>query len=530
MTLPQTGARPPLVLDSLQAAQLVPDGASVLIEASGGGVLEPGALLAAIGARFRNESAPRGLRIYFCSGVGNRAGSGADYLNYPGLVGRAVAGHWAMTPGLAGAAHRGEIEAYCLPQGVLAQLLRESAAGRPGLVTRVGTGTFVDPRLGGGKLNEATTEDLVEVVHLAGHEYLFYPAPRFDVALIRGTTADENGNLTLENETAKLGVLAAAMAAHNNGGLVIAQVERLANAGTLPARAVDVPGHLVDVLVVEPEQPQTAEAGFQVAFTGGLRAPVPPGRAMPLDERKIVARRALDEIPDGSVINLGVGMADGVATVAAEEGRLDSVRLTVEQGIVGGIPQRGVIFGVVWNPDAILDHSSQFDFYDGGGLDVACLGFAEVDSSGNVNSSMVDGRVIGAGGFINISSAARKLVFCGTLTTGGLRASIQDERLAITREGSHRKFVSRVHQVTFNAALALERGQEVCYVTERAVFRLTSEGLELIEVALGWSAEQIIALMDFTPLVARDLAIMNASLYLPRRISDQNRHNTSKEN
>jgi len=513
----RTGRNRPDLLTAEQAAALVPDRASLLIEASGGGVNEPSALLRAIGERYRRDASPTDLSLYFCSGIGDRNGGGVDVLAQPGLVRRAVAGHWAMTPTLARMAHAGEIEAYCLPQGVLAQLFRESGARRPGLLTKVGLGTFCDPRQDGGKLNSATTEDLVSVMTVGGEDVLFYPSPSFDVALIRATTADEDGNLTLEQETARLGVLAAATATRNSGGLVLAQVKRLTTAGTLKAKDVVVPGHLIDAIVVDENQWQTAITPYNPAFSGELRVPFTHATPMPLTERKVIARRALDEIQYGSVVNLGVGMADGVASVALEEGRLSDMTLTIEQGLIGGVPERGVIFGVAWNPDAVIDHSAQFDFYDGGGLDIACLGFAEVDAVGNVNSSMVDGRVIGAGGFINISQAARSVVFCGTLTAGGLRTNLAEGTLRIQAEGRHCKFVQRVHQITFNAEMALARGQRVTYVTERAVFRLTSEGPELIEVAPGFSPEGIIALMDFRPKVADVVNEMNRHLFSSSR-------------
>jgi propionate CoA-transferase/acetate CoA-transferase len=350
-----------------------------------------------------------------------------------------------------------------------------------------------------------------------GEEVLFYPSPSFDVALIRATTADEDGNLTIEQETAKLGILAAATAARNSGGIVLAQVKRLTTAGTMNPKDVVVPGHLIDAIVVDEDQWQTVINPYNPAFSGELRVPLTHATAMPLTERKVIARRALDEIQTGSVVNLGVGMADGVASVALEEDRLSEMTLTVEQGLIGGVPERGVIFGVAWNPDAVVDHSSQFDFYDGGGLDIACLGFAEVDAIGNVNSSMVDGRVIGAGGFINISQAAHTVVFCGTLTAGGLRTDLSEGTLKIQAEGRHRKFVSHVHQITFNAEMALARGQRVVYVTERAVFQLTSEGPELVEVAHGFDPEAIIALMDFRPKIADVVVEMNAHLFASSR-------------
>ncbi len=517
----------PEFLSASEAIDRIPDRARVLVEASGGGVIEPSGLINALAERYRRTGEPGGLSVYFCSGIGDRNGSGMDVLAQPGLVRRAVAGHWAMTPALSRMAHDDEIEAYNLPQGVLAQLLRESAAKRPGLVTKVGLGTFCDPRQGGGKLNGSTTEELVEVLELRGEEYLFYPSPVFDVAFIRGTTADEHGNLTLEHETAKLGVLAAAMAARNSGGLVIAQVKRVAATHTLSPKSVVVPGHLVDVVVVQEDQWQTAITQYNPAFSGEVYVPFGMAPPMPLSERKVVARRALDEIADASVVNLGVGMADGVATVALEEDRLKDITLTVEQGMIGGVPERGVIFGVSWNPEAMIEHASQFDFYDGGGLDVACLGFAEVDKDGNVNSSLVNGRIFGAGGFINISQAAKKVVFCGTLTAGGLRLDLSEGEPHVTTEGRHCKFIERVRQITFNAELARKRGQEVIYVTERAVFALGDDGPVLVEVAPGWTAEQIVALMEFRPKFADEIGVMSAGLFSDARRAA--RSDTDKE-
>ncbi|MGD9525907.1 acyl CoA:acetate/3-ketoacid CoA transferase [Pseudonocardia sp.] len=484
-----------------EAAALVPDGASLLIEASGGGVVEPDLLIAALGARYARSAEPSGISALSCSGVGNRAGSGIDHLAHPGLLRRMVAGHWAMSPKLATMAQDGEFEAYNLPQGVLAQLLRETAAGRPGLLTRTGLGTFCDPRVDGGRLNARTTEQLVRPLEVDGEEFLFYRSPRFDVGFIRATTADEKGNLTLEQEAAKLGVLAAATAVRNCGGVVIAQVKRVAQAGTLKAKDVVVPAHLVDYVVVHADQQQTSTTAYEPAFAGEVRVPLAMAEPLDLTERAVVARRAAAMIPRGAVVNLGVGMADGVAAVVAEQGRLEEVTMTVEQGLIGGVPARGVIFGVAWNPEAVIEHAAQFDFYDGGGLDVTCLGFAEIDPEGNVNSSLVDGRVFGAGGFINISQAAKRVVFCGTLTAGGLRTEIAEGRLTVTREGRMRKFVPAVHQTTFSARRARERGQEVFYVTERAVFELTADGVALREIAPGHTVEEIVAQMGFTPLV-----------------------------
>jgi acyl CoA:acetate/3-ketoacid CoA transferase len=501
------------VVSAQEAVGLIADGDYVLLEASGGGVLEPSALIDALAERYSATSSPRDLTLMFCSGVGDREGSGAGRLALPGLLQRVVAGHWGMAPALGRLVIEERLQGYNLPQGVLAQLLREVAAGRPGLFTKTGIDTFCDPRLGGGKLNAISTEDLVELHEIDGEEYLRYLPPKFNVGFIRGTTADEKGNITLEHEAAKLGLLAAACAVRNSGGIVIAQVKRIAEWQTLPSRDVMVPGNLIDYLVVDQGQWQTVKDFNNPAYSGEIRVPHSRSEPMPLSERKVVARRAIAEVPFGAVVNLGVGMADGVATIAAETGRLDDITLTVEQGLVGGVPARGVTFGVSWNPEAFVDAPSQFDFYDGGGLDVTCLGFAEVDEEGNVNSSLVDGRIFGAGGFINISQAAKTVVFCGTLTAGGLRCTVADGALTLDSEGTHRKFVTSVAQKTFSARRARASGQRVVYVTERAVFELGGRGLILVEVAEGFTVEDIVAQMDFTPEIAAELRPMDPALF-----------------
>lgn len=508
------GGPQPRQITAGEAARLVRDGATLAIEGSGGGVVEPSALLEALGDRFAQTGAPMGLTIVFASGLGDRVGTGADHLAHPGLLKRVVAGHYGMSPRLAAMAEEGEVEAYNLPQGVISQLYREVAGGRPGVVTRTGLGTFIDPRDAGGRLNSRTTEDLVEVVQLSGREWLLYRSFPIDVVFLRGTTADERGNLTIEHEAARVNLTAAAMAARNSGGIVVAQVERIARTGTLPAQAVVVPGHLIDYLVVVPDQWQTAVHQYNPSFSGEVRVPLDEAEILPLDERTLVGRRAFRELPPGAIVNLGVGMPDAVAAVANEQGALHDITLTIEQGLAGGMPARGVVFGVAWNPEAMIDQPYQFDFYDGGGLDVTCLGFAEIDAGGNVNSSRIAGRVFGVGGFVNISQGARKVVFCGTFTSGGLKVSIGGGRLSVVSEGRYLKFKERVTQVTFNGRRALEQGQEVVFVTERAVFRLTPEGLALVEVAPGIDIQKdVVEHMDFAPIVREPVPLMDPALF-----------------
>jgi propionate CoA-transferase len=504
------------VVSAAEAVQAIPDGAVLSVGGSGGGVLEPRALLMALEERFQATGHPRDLTLVHCTGIGDRTAGGLTHLAHPGLIRRVIAGNWAMSQAMGQLALTDQIEAYNFPQGVMSQLHREIAAGRPGLVTHVGLHTFVDPRYEGGKMNRRTTEDLVEVVTLRGREYLFYPAFPIDYAFIRGTTADEEGNLTFEQEGAVLDMLAIAQAAHNSGGRVIAQVKRLARAGTLHPHRVVVPGIIVDQVVVVPGQWQTSEGEYHPAISGELKMPVDVIPRLPLNERKIVARRALAELWPGAVVNLGVGMADGITAVAAEEGVLDRFVLTIEQGVIGGGPALGLIFGVAYNPTAIIDQPAQFDFYDGGGLDIAFLGCAEIDRHGNVNVSKFGNRLVGTGGFIDISQNARKVVFCGTLTAGNLLISVRDGRLSIEREGRHRKFVERVEQVTFNAAYARARGKPVLYVTERAVFELGDQGLVLTEIAPGVDLERdVLSRMGFRPVISPQLRLMDERYFRP---------------
>ncbi len=475
----------PRFVTAAEAAQLVQDGWSLAIGGSGGGLVEPDALLAAVGDRYRETAHPAGITLIHTTGIGDRAGSGMDHFAQPGLAARVIAGNWGMAPAMSAMAAGGDFEAYNFPQGVMSQLYREIAAGRPGLVTHVGLGTFCDPRVEAGRLNSRSTGTYVEVIELAGREWLFYPAFDIDVCFIRGTTADERGNISMEEEPARLEMLAMAQATHNRGGIVVAQVKYVAEAGSIDPRTVEVPGILVDYVVHCPNQRQLTTHVYNPGFSGAVRVARSTLPAFSLDERKVVARRAVSEIHPGDIVNLGVGIADGIASVAAEEGVDDKFTLTIEQGLVGGVPARGVIFGASSNPAAILQQPAQFDFYDGGGLDITFLGFAQIDAEGNVNVSKFGGRIIGTGGFVNISQNAATVVFCGTFTAGGLAVVTGDGRLRIEREGRHAKFVAEVEQITFSGREALRRGQRVLYVTERAVFQLEPDGLRLIELAPG---------------------------------------------
>ena len=483
------------------------------------GIGTPEALIAALERRFVQTASPRGLGLVFAAAPGDGKERGLNRLAHEGLIRRAVGGHWALVPRLAALATANRIEAYNLPLGIISNLYRDAAAHRAGTLSKVGLGTFVDPRQGGGRINDATTEALVRVMEIDGEEWLFYKAPAINVALIRGTTADPAGNITMEREALVLDAQAAAMAAHNAKGLVIVQVERIAAAGSLDPRQVIVPGVLVDcvVLAAGDAHQQTYATAYNAAFSGEVRIPVDRMAPAPLDERKLIARRCAFELPLGGVVNLGIGMPEVVAAVAAEERILDHLTLTAEPGVIGGMPQGGLDFGAAVNTQALLHQNQQFDFYDGGGLDLACLGMAEVDRLGNVNVSRFGSRLAGSGGFINISQNARKLVFAGTLTAGGLEVAIEDGRVRIAREGRQRKFVEAVQQVTFSGPVAAEKGQQVLYVTERCVFALASEGLKLVQVAPGIDVErEVLAQMAFRPQIDGDMKTMDPRICSPK--------------
>lgn len=502
------------IISADAAAKLIQDGNVLAVQGSGGGVGEPTALLKALGARFQREGAPRNLTLCHSTGIGDQRGGGLDYLALPGLVKRDIAGHLGMAPKMGQMILNNEIEAYNFPQGVLSRMYGAVAAKKPGVITKVGLHTYIDPRLEGGRMNARTTTDLVKILELDGEEWLYFPRFHFDVVFVRGTTADTRGNITSEEEGAFLEALAIAQAGKNCGGLVIAQVKYLAQAGTLHPQHVKIPGIYVDYVVVDEQQCQTSLEVYNPAYCGQVKMPLERLQPLPLDEKKVIARRAMQAIAQGAVVNLGFGLPAYIVPVAAEEGRLADFTLTVEQGAIGGMPSGGVTFGVASNPEAIIPMDAQFHFYDGGGLDIAFLGMAEVDATGNVNSSKVGKLLAGCGGFIDITQNAKQVVFCGTFTTKGFRCRVGDGKLAIEQEGTVKKFVAHVNQITFSGKYAQLQHQPVLYVTERAVFHLTPEGVVLREIAPGVELEtHILSQMDFRPIISPDLKVMEAKLF-----------------
>jgi propionate CoA-transferase len=504
------------IVSADEAIAIIRDGDTMCVSGFVG-IGTPDELILALERRFLKEHHPENLTLVFAAAPGDGKERGLNRLAHKGLIKRVVGGHWSLVPKLGELALNNEIEAYNLPLGCVSHLYREIAARRPGAISKVGMRTFVDPREQGGKLNSVTTEDLVEVVQINGEDWLLYKAFPINIAFIRGTTCDPNGNITMEREALTLDNLAAAMAAKNSRGFVIAQVERIAAADSLNPREVQVPGILVDcvVLAESKNHVQTYGTPYNHAFSGRQRVPLDRIEPMELDERKIIARRCAFELPMGGVVNLGIGMPEGVAAVAAEERILKYVTLTAEPGVVGGVPQGGLDFGAALNPEAVIQQNQQFDFYDGGGLDLACLGMAQTDSSGNVNVSRFGRRLAGAGGFINISQNAKKLLFAGSFTAGGLKIELADGKLAIAAEGKSRKFIDRVEQITFSGEYAAEVGQPVYYVTERCVFQRTVEGVELVEVAPGIDLERdIFPHMNFRPIV-REPRTMNELIFKP---------------
>ncbi|MGI9420959.1 MAG: acyl CoA:acetate/3-ketoacid CoA transferase [Geminicoccaceae bacterium] len=508
--------KPSKVISADDAISLIRDGDTVGLIGGGGGLCEATMLHQAVEQRFLQSGAPKNLTCVHALGIGDRDRRGMNCFAHKGLVKRVIGGHWVWSPRMQGMARDEEIEAYVLPGGVVMQLMREIAAGRPGLFTHVGLGTFADPRQEGGKLNASAVDDLVEVVEIDGRELLRYRPFPVQVALLKGSVADPEGNISLDQEPANLDVYAMAAAAHNSGGKVIVQVRELVEAGSLPARAVRVPGALVDAVVIDPEQRQSYDIVYDPSLSGEERQPLPEIDTPPLDIRQVIARRAALELREGAVINYGFGIPDAVAALVAAREETDRYYQTIEHGTYGGTLLTGTLFGYARNASAMIDAPSQFDFYSGGGLDIAFLGFGEVDRAGNVTASKLGGLTVGPGGFVDIAQNARKVVFCGSFDTKGSTCHVEGGLLTIEKHGELQKFVDCVAQITFSGKQAMVQGQEILYVTERAVFRLVGGQLRLEETAPGVDPHaDVLDRMAFQPVVADDLQTMPAACFQP---------------
>lgn len=483
-----------------QIAQMIPDGATVGLIGGGGGLVEASLLHEAVEKQFLGQGHPRDLTVVHALGVGDRDKRGVNRFAHPGMVKRVIGGHWVWSPRMQEMARNEQIEAYVMPSGVTMQLLRETAAKRPGLITHVGLGTFVDPEQDGGKLNAAAKEDLVERIEIDGKTYLRYLPYPIHVALLKGSIADEDGNISLDQEPANVDIYAMAAAVHNSGGKVIFQVRERVPRNALGARSVRVPAALVDAIVVDPDQKQGYDLVYDPAVSGQQRSTEAPPPAPDFSIRQIVARRAHEELREGAVINFGFGIPDEVASIIASRGEQDRYYQTIEHGTYGGTLLTGTLFGYARNPSCMIDGPSQFDFYSGGGLDTAFLGFGEIDAEGNVNVSKLGGLTVGPGGFIDIAQNARTVVFCGTFDAKGAKISSGEGTLKIDRHGEVCKLVSRVEQITFSGAQARAQGQKILYVTERCVFELKPNGVHLTELAPGVDLDRdVLEKMQFSP-------------------------------
>jgi acyl CoA:acetate/3-ketoacid CoA transferase len=511
-------------IDADAAAALIGDGATVALMGGGGGLMEATCLFQAVEQRFLATRHPQDLTLVHALGIGDKKTLGMNCFAYEGLVRKVIGGHWVWSPRMQQLAATEKIEAYILPGGVSSQLLREIGAGRPGLFTHVGLGTVCDPRHGGGRMNASARDELAEVTRIDGREYLRYKPYRVDVALVRASAADEDGNISFEHEAANLDAQALALAARAGGGKVIVQVkERLAR-GALKAREVRIPAAWVDAIVVDAGQRASYAIDFDARLSGELtgdrRFAQDAVEDEPFGERQAIARRAACELFEGAVVNYGVGVPDAVARLVVARGELERIYQTIEHGTYGGSLLVGELFGYARNASAMLDAPTQFDFYSGGGLDIAFLGFGEFDAEGNVNVSRLGGLAVGPGGFIDIAQNARKVVFCGTFAAKGVRLETGDGALRVLQQGQVRKLVRAVEQITFSGPQARQRGQEVLYLTERASFRLTARGLELFELAPGIELQRdVLEQMDFAPRLAAEAGTMPASHFM--RVDDR---------
>lgn len=505
------------IISSKEAVKLVKD--NDVIATSGFALVSvPEALMKDLEERYLKEQSPKNLTLMFAAASGDRKDKGLNHFAHEGLISKVIGGHFGLAPKLGALMRDNKIQAYNLPQGVMCHMFRDKASKKTGTITKVGLNTFVDPRIEGGKVNARTTEDIVQVIDILGEENLIYKCPDINIAFVRGTYADEKGNITMDHEATYCEAATIAQAVKNCGGTVIVQVEKIVKAGTLNPRHVKIPRIYVDYIVQaedEKDQAQVLGYNYNPALTGEVNMIVNQLETLKLNERKIIGRRAAMELSKGDVVNIGLGMPEAIPNVANEEGIGDYFTLTVEPGAIGGIPQSADYFGSSINPECMIDQPTQFDFYDGGGLSISFLGLAQVDKSGNINVSKFGPKVPGCGGFINITQNSKRVVFCGTFTAKGLEIEIENGELKIVNEGTSKKFIDTVGQITFSGNRAVRLKQPVMYVTERAVFELKDDGLHLVEIAPGIDMQKdILDLMEFTPIIDENLKQMDKKIFM----------------
>lgn len=507
------------IIEAKEAASLIEDNVTVAIGGAGAGHAVPDKILKALGKNYVETGHPKNLLTIHPCGIGDNDSRGLNHLAHIGLIQTDIGGFWGNAPKLVKLARENKLKGYNFPQGVLSHLMRATASGRPGVITKVGLHTFVDPRIEGGKINEITTEDMVEVLSISGEEYLFYKSIPIDVAIIRGTSVDREGNLTMEEEVGFFSMLSMAQAAKVNGGIVIAQVKNIKSGYCDPGQ-VKVPGVFIDYVVVDSEQEMTFISKFDPSLVK-RDVPFSPDELELKGIKRLVSRRAAMELHNGAFVNLGYGMSDGVPIVAQQEGITDQIIFMIEQGAIAGIPTTGLNFGAMYNPAAILDDGYQFDFFQGGGLDMAFLGFAQIDQHGNINSSRFGNVITGCGGSIDISQNVKKVIYCGSFAVKS-EQNFTKTGLEIINPGKFKKFVLQVEQVSFSGKYAMEKKQEVIYVTERAVFKLTAEGVMLTEIAPGVDLQKdILDMMDFKPIISPKLKAIDSLIYNENKLGLQ---------
>ncbi|EKS9319395.1 3-oxoacid CoA-transferase [Salmonella enterica] len=498
-----------------QAVELIQDGDKVILGGFIGAVV-PEAIEKAIEDKFLAEGHPCNLGLIFAAGQGDAKEKAINRLAHEGLVSSAIGGHWGLIPGLQRLASEGKITGYNLPQGVICHLLRDSAAGKAGTLTHVGLGTFVDPRIEGGKINAKTTEDIVTYININDVENLLYKKLDANIAILRGTTADTHGNITMEDECLILENLAAAQLVHNQGGKVIVQVKRIVPKGSLDPLQVKIPGIFVDALVVADGEAhmQTFAEAMNENYVGRGEKGIRERKIRPLDVKKVIARRAAMELKKNAIVNYGIGIPEIIAQVADEENVTQELIATVEPGAIGGSPAGGLSFGASAFPEAIITQDQMFDFYDGGGLDQAFLGLAETDAKGDLNVSKFGVKIAGCGGFINITQNAKHVFFCGSFTAGDSDILVEEGKLIIRCDGQIKKFIKHVQQITFSSDMARKNHKPVLYITERAVFKLAAETIELIEIAPGIDLQHdILDKMEFRPTISPALKEMDKRIF-----------------